>query len=74
MTAGEVSRLPEFRRITKEAVREAMIELSAASQGGMTYREGAVVVHISLDEMMRRLDRMTRQSGEPRRPSTFRET
>ncbi|MBA3534852.1 MAG: ATP-binding protein, partial [Ardenticatenales bacterium] len=46
LIAGEVSRLPEFRRITKEAVREAMIELSAASQGGMTYREGAVVVHI----------------------------
>jgi len=73
MVATEVSDMPLFSSIGKEDIERAITDLAGASQGAMTLRDQIIIVHVSHDELERRLEGLTRQSGEPRRQSGFRE-
>ena len=72
MIAGEISRKDPFRSISREAVDKAVGELAHASQGILLYKGTTILIHGSLAEIERRLDRFTGQAGEPRKTSTFR--
>jgi len=76
MVATTVSSMAEFADVGQEEVRKAVQELASASQGGMTYRaeNETLVIHVSHDELGRRLGGLTKQSGEPRKLSSFKKT
>ncbi|OGN76346.1 MAG: hypothetical protein A2X25_08970 [Chloroflexi bacterium GWB2_49_20] len=71
LVAGEVSRDKEFLGINKESIKEAASELAGASQGGMTFRDPNIIMHVSVDELERRLINLTKGTSEPRRLSSF---
>ena len=54
-------------------VEKGIVELEGASRGGMTVRNRNVRIHVSVEELERRLAPLTRsQSASPRRVSSFR--
>jgi len=73
MVATKVSDIPLFSSIGKEDIERAITDLAGASQGAMTLRGQTIIVHVSHDELERRLEGLTRRSGEPRKQSGFRE-
>jgi hypothetical protein len=72
MVATKVSDWSRFTGIDVSDVEKAVRELTASSQGAMTLRDGAILIHVSYDELDRRLEGLTKCSGEPRRLSHFR--
>ncbi len=73
MIAAQVAQKPEFREIHGEDIENTIKELASSSQGGMTLREEKIIIHVSLDELERRLSGLTKRSTKPRRVSNFRE-
>jgi hypothetical protein len=73
MIATKVSDMANFSDVKTSEVETAVRELANASQGGMTLRDNStLLIHVSLDELDRRLSGMTKIAGEPRRLSNFR--
>lgn len=72
MIAGEVSRSQVFARITKAEIQKAVQDLSHASLGGLTAAQESVIMHVSYDELDRRVNALTASPSRSRRPSTFR--
>jgi len=72
MIATQVSSRPRFAGVEGGDIEKAVKELAASSQGAMTFREGRIFVHVSHDELDRRVGGLTKCSGEPRRLSSFR--
>lgn len=72
MILTEVSNDPTFTGIEGKNVEKAIRELAHASQGLMNVSGDNILVHGSYEEIERRLNGLTRRSGEPRRSSTFR--
>jgi hypothetical protein len=71
--ATEVSRSPEFRKIRLEQVRAALVSLAEASKGAMTVRDENVITHVGTQELERRVADLTKQVGQARRESNFRD-
>ena len=65
---------PEFRGITKESIEDAIRQLSSVSKGGMTSRDQTVHLHVSLEELRRRISAFVPASHLSRQASTFRDT
>ena len=71
--ATEVTRHQEFTNMSQEAIRKALADLSGASEGTLVLKDDdRIIVNASVDEIERRLRRLTRQGREPRRGGTFR--
>lgn len=57
-----------------QPVADAIQNLANASQGAMNIRGENIHIYVSLDELERRVAGLTKQSGEPRRLSNFRDS
>jgi len=73
MISAKVSDQSGFDNIEGSQIESAIIELANASQGGMTLRDKNVLIHVSYDELERRLGGLTKEPAEPRKLSSFRE-
>jgi len=74
MIATEVSDHPRFSGIEVSNIEKAVRELAASSQGAIVLRDDRVLIHVAYDELDRRLEGLTKQPGEPRGLSSFRES
>jgi hypothetical protein len=72
MVAGEVSRQPGFVDIRADQVEDALKDLASASQKGLVFRDGVLIITVSIDEIERRLNGVTGYTGGPRRSGNFR--
>ena len=70
--ATEVSRKSEFSGILEGTIRDALRDLSAASQGTLLIKRDRILLNASLEEIARRVSTLTGSVGSPRRNSTFR--
>lgn len=74
MISTQVSNDSAFAAVDDSAIDVAIRDLASASQGGMTIRGDRIVyIHVSYDELDRRLSGLTKQSGDPRGISGFRQ-
>lgn len=73
LIAAGVSAMPEFENITLQQVQDAVLQLTSSSQGLLSLSGDKVIILGSFEEIERRLSGITGTSGEPRRPSNFRE-
>lgn len=73
MIAVKVTDRPEFTDISMPELERAIKELAVASQGGITVRDGTVIIQASYEEIERRLRGVTKNAGTPRRAGTFKE-
>jgi hypothetical protein len=73
MISTEVSRKPEFIGIRASDIEKAVTELAASSQGGLTFTGEQIILHVSTDEIERRLTGLTKQSAKPMRASRFKD-
>lgn len=60
---------PNLANVQMEEIRRAVRELAGASKGGMTLRDDKIIIHVSLDELERRLSGLLAQSAKPRKES-----
>lgn len=75
LIAAEVSRDPAFTDIRRSEVLTGIRDLAAASQGSITLTgNDTLLLHVTYDELDRRVNRLTGESGVTRRPSTFRDS
>lgn len=74
LIAAEVSRMPSFRGIRKEQITLAISQLALASKGGMTLSDEMILLHLSHDEILRRLSGLTNSAGPARRKGTFKDS
>lgn len=73
MITGRIIDQPGFGGLNStEPVEKAIKELANASKGGMTLRDRTLLVHVSLDELERRLGNLTKNAVIPRKLSNFR--
>jgi hypothetical protein len=72
LVAGEVSRVEQFKDVSRSEVEKALRELAHASQGGMVLMDSRIIIHSSLEELARRVRGLTRSRGSPRRRGSFR--
>lgn len=61
-----------FENLQREEIATAVAQLAGASQGGMTLRDDKIIIHVSIDELERRLSGLTGQSAMPRKLSNLR--
>jgi hypothetical protein len=73
MISAEVSRKPEFPGIRTGDIEKAVSALAASSQGGLTFTGDQIILHVSTDEIERRLTGLTKQSAKPMRASRFKD-
>ena len=73
MISAEISREPEFEGILEAEIGKAVTELAHSSQGALTFTGEQVIMHVSMDDIERRLTGLTKQSPEPMRTSRFRD-
>ena len=74
MVATIVTSDPVYENVRTADVSQALRNLSSASQGGMTVTDNErIVLHLSYDELERRVNGITKQSTTPRRMSSFRD-
>lgn len=71
--AAEVSRMTAFRKIKQSEVRAALVSVAESSQGAMTMRDEIVQLHVSTGELERRVAALTKETGQARRESNFRD-
>ena len=71
--AAEVTREPNFAAVPEGEIRNALAELSGASQGALMLKDERLVVNASFDEIRRRLSGLTGDGGNPRRGGSFRD-
>ncbi len=71
--AAEVSRVQEFRKIRLEQVKLAVVSMAESSKGAMTIRDENVILHVGTAELERRVADLTKQLGQARRESNFRD-
>jgi hypothetical protein len=71
--AAEVSRVQEFRKIRLEQVKGALVSMAESSKGAMTIRDENVILHVGTAELERRVADLTKQIGQARRESNFRD-
>ncbi len=73
MVATEVSSNANFENVDASDIDLAIRELAMSSQGGLTMRENTIVIQVSFDELERRVSGLTKNSGESRTISNFRD-
>ncbi|MFJ8489431.1 ATP-binding protein [Streptomyces sp. NPDC094038] len=61
-----------FEEVKSAEVRRAIEDLAGASQGGMTISGERIIMHVSVDELSRRVAPLLGDPGESRGPGTFR--
>jgi hypothetical protein len=73
MLSAEVSRRTEFSGIKAGDIEKAVSALAASSQGGLTFTGDQIILHVSTDEIERRLTGLTKQPAKPMRTSRFKD-
>ena len=74
LIAGRIIAEDELDTVLGKNVEEGVRQLAAASQGGMIVRDRNVHVHVSIEELERRVAHLTNpQATSPRRLSSFRQ-
>jgi hypothetical protein len=71
LVAAEVSRDAGFAGIEMKAVYEALRQLAAASKGGLSLRDRTIRMHVSPEELDRRVAVLTTDQAQPRRSGRF---
>ena len=72
MIATEVARMPNFENVEESDVHRAISDLAGASQGALLLRgENHVILNVDYDELDRRVQTLTGNSGTPRRRGVF---
>ena len=73
LIAGRIITEDELDTVLGTDVEDGVRQLAAASQGGMTVRDPNVHIHVSIEELERRVAHLTNpQTTSPRRLSSFR--
>ena len=73
LVSGEVSRDDRFSGEYAEKIEKGIRDLAAVSKGGITIDDTNIIVHVSLEELERRVEsHISPQSLSPRRLSSFR--
>ena len=70
--ATEVSGKSEFGDVLERTIKDALRDLSAASQGTLLIKGDRLILNASLEEVERRVSSLTGSLGLPRRGSSFR--
>lgn len=74
LIAGRIINEDGLGGVLGKDVKKGVIDLAGASKGGMTVRDRNVRLHVSIEELERRVVHLTRpQSTSPRRISSFRQ-
>ena len=72
--AVEVSTKEEFAKVSENDIKDALTNLSAASQGSLLLRDDRIIItNASIDEIEIRVSSLTRNGGTPRSTGAFRE-
>lgn len=71
MIATQVAQIGDFETIREEEIHRAVSDIAGASQGAMLLRDGMIVLNVDYDELERRVQSLTGESGSPRRMGTF---
>ena len=72
MIASEIVKMSDFESVQESDVRRAVSDIAGASQGALSLRENDnVILHVSYDELERRVQALTGQAGSPRRKGIF---
>jgi len=74
MVTAMVAAQPNFGVIEGKIVEAAVAQLAGASQGAITLTDHTILIHVSLEEVERRVAGLTKQPGDPRKVSNFRKT
>lgn len=74
MIAAMISLQSGFEDVSKDHIRQSLIELAPASLGLISITDSYIVVHGSLDELERRAEGLLGHSAGPRRSGTFRDS
>ncbi len=74
MIATQVAQMSDFEEVKEAEIRRAVSDIAGASQGALLVRdEGVVVLNVDYDELERRVQALTGESGSPRRRGAFAE-
>lgn len=74
LVIGRLASNDLLKDISKDQVVDALRDMEGASQGGMKVRDGeTIALLISLQELKRRMSSLLKDSGQPRRVSSFRQ-
>ena len=71
MVLGQLATLPDYPRVTKNAIEQALQAIASSSKGAMTLRGEEIKVHTSIAELRRRTAEITGNQGTPRRNGDF---
>ena len=72
MIATQIAQMDGFADIEETEVRRAISDIAGASHGGMLLRSNNVVLlNVDIEELDRRVQALTRQTGSPRRRGAF---
>ena len=72
MIASAVARMDGFESVQEPDVRRAVSDIAGASQGALSLRDNDdIVLHVSYDELDRRVQALTGVPGSPRRKGVF---
>lgn len=72
MVAALITNNPDFAVIEYKDVEKAVKELASASQGGMNVNQNNIIIHLSHEELLRRVAGLTQNGGNSRKHSGFR--
>ena len=73
MVASHIVQRPGFEGVQEQDVSDAVRDIAAVSRGGLTFRDGHIVLNVDYDELERRVQALTGEPGSPRRQGNFAE-
>ena len=73
MIATEIARMEGFGEVEEPDIRRAILDLAGSSQGSVLLRDNddVLVLNVDYDELERRVQALTGESGSPRRMGAF---
>lgn len=74
MVASRIVQRAGFKGVQEEDVSDAIRDIAAVSRGGLTFRDGNIVLNVDYDELERRIQALTGKRGSSRRQDTFAES
>ena len=73
MVASRIVGRAGFEDVQERDVSDALRDIAAVSQGGLTFRDGNIILNVDYDELDRRIQALTGKPGSSRRQNTFSE-
>ncbi len=73
MVASHVVLRAGFEGVQEQDVSDAVRDIAAVSRGGLTLRDGNIVLNVDYDELERRVQTLTGEPASSRRQNTFAE-